>query len=292
MKHLFIMLWASLYGFAATIQAQDTNLKEDYQLFQNAIVTIDTSAPNSAFTNTFFVSEQDAKNGDDKTNVLYASSYDQVGGNNWWRVTDKAKLADRVFKITAVNTLELRHVPKEMFDALLQLTDTLTKEVVYFTYAFPFSQLPPFLTNTQLLKKDFLCNKLDKEADEFTDERSFSVPFYFYMPVYLKKVIKPGNIETYFLFLKTRGGTPVINEKTAIVLFTDGTKLNLTATIDVTPTADDYKYSAVAVISKAQLDMLIAKTIKKFRVAIFDESIDDTYAKKIQMYADCIKKAH
>ena len=96
-----------------------------------------------------------------------------------------------------------------------------------------------------------------------------------FMKMSLNKYITKGGIR-YYLSLSTIGSTFTLLPKGVIVLFTDGTKwIKSLEGIDSDLKDGDFEYSAFIRLTSTDLAMFKSKTIKKYRLYIYDEYVTE-----------------
>ena len=134
-------------------------------------------------------------------------------------------------------------------------------------------------------------SQITRNADEFTGEVRLMTPVL--EKASLSKFITYKDTSVY-LHLKACGATLNVNEKGVIVLFTDGTKLTFSEKIDVKAGDGEYcnyEYTAFCSITVPELTLLSTKTIKAFRLFIYDNHLTDGEAKTFHDNANLIVNA-
>jgi hypothetical protein len=139
------------------------------------------------------------------------------------------------------------------------------------------------------------CKDIEYKKDDFTGNETFTSPFVLknkIFPVSLVKFIK-NNDTLFFLNLRAYGSTVNLNKKSIIILFTDGSKLELTETIDCKVSKDvetdkNYTYSTTILISDEQLLILRKKLISKYRLYIYDLELTEKQSSYFNAYINCM----
>ena len=171
------------------------------------------------------------------------------------------------------------------------LKDTLTQQNVFFIYN-PWNEyLFPFLISQEEIDSNIFCSRIEKKSDDFTNEVSYSTPFYEgkdLIPLVFYKIIKGGN-KTYYLSLTANGNTVVVDGKGVIILFEDGTKINKpNVKIEVNAKSDGYEYSAFFPLTVQEIQFLKNKKITNYRLYIFDNKLNKSFAEKLKYYSKCL----
>jgi len=113
-------------------------------------------------------------------------------------------------------------------------------------------------------------------------------------PVKFIKIKKDGDVVIY-LSLATKGAALNVGEKGAIILFTDGEKMEFpNAEIDADAGEGAYwEYSAFVRISDEQLDKFITKDLDDLRLYIYESfhNVTKKKRKQIKGWAQAIKEA-
>ena len=141
--------------------------------------------------------------------------------------------------------------------------------------------------------QDF-CSEIITKVDDLDDSKNIYSPLIdgldLSSAVLYKDIAKGKTV--YYLRLRTYGSTVNVNEKGVIVLFTDGTKWNKpSAEIDLDTDRKGYEYSCFIQLSSSDLTLFKSKTIKKFRLYIYDETLEERFAESFKEYVNCIIKA-
>ena len=289
----------------ATTNAQEFKenfLGENFMEYKGSLFKIN-EVSKSGFTLSFYSSLKYCQSPYNK-NIIYPNI-------NFKSETEKDSLINRIFKVEDIIGKNGKtysggaYIDKPIF----VLIDTATNETIYFLYDKLNNDKFPFLNNaskielTQNIKNDpskisnsenskIWCYEVEREIDDFTNEIIINSRIVFYnktSPVTIYKYINK-NVITYYLSLKTYGFTPIALEKGVIILFEDGSKLNkpnVNIDIQVTQNAN-YEYSAFFRITTSELSILRSKKIKKFRLYIFDEIINEEFSIRFPEYVKCV----
>lgn len=208
-------------------------------------------------------------------------------------LTDKEYIKNRVFIIDNIvdyngNALDRKQAGG--YRTVLVLRDTIDNEVIYYKYnAYEKSFTFPFLTSKIIFDEKETCGDLFRRVDDFTDKIKISNPLG-ELPMMIYKDISKSRTD-YYLRLSTTGSTVNVDGKGVIVIFEDGTKWTRQVKIDVDAGSEDYDYSAFITLTAADLNTFATKTIKKYRLYIYDEELPQFQGEKFKLYAACIKKA-
>ncbi|MCK0203336.1 hypothetical protein ACT4R9_10025 [Ornithobacterium rhinotracheale] len=134
------------------------------------------------------------------------------------------------------------------------------------------------------------CN-IELMVDDFTGERSATTMDYENRSVFLDKYIRK-NKSDYYLGINSSSSTFFDSLEGAYIIFTDGTKwskpsakINVSAGINY-----DFDYSAFVKLSVKDVLTLSNKTIKKYKVGIFEENMDLDKAENLKERIRCVYK--
>ena len=147
-----------------------------------------------------------------------------------------------------------------------------------------------FISNAQTDSP--LCSKIQRSVDEMTDKITLMTPSEEAIPpIKLAKVISKK--DTLYLFrLRTIGNTLNIGETSVIILFSDGTKMTKQTKIGTDLNEDNtWLYKANITLTSEELNIISTKTIKKFRLFIYDQDVKEQEATDFKAYVNCIIKA-
>lgn len=135
------------------------------------------------------------------------------------------------------------------------------------------------------------CSKIEREIDDFTDEVSLNTPRVVNRgssSIILYKIVKNSKV-VYYMGLSAYGLTVNIGISGVIILFEDGTKMNKPSEeIDVDTSDSGFEYSAFITLTEAEVQMLSAKKIKKYRLYIYDGEVNSEDANQFAEYVKCI----
>jgi len=198
-------------------------------------------------------------------------------------VTEKDSLKNKIFRI--VSTKQLSDSYSEKDYALFTLVDTLTKEKLYYIYDNESSISHILLTEPvkMVIDEENIKSSILRDYDDIENQTHISTPYS--VPVGLHKYIKNGK-NTYYLDLSTEGST-LTRGSGVTVLFNDGTKWTKPQKIDV-DYSSGWKYSSWITLTPADLQLFKTKSIKKFRLYIYDEEIDQYDAEEFKKYVSII----
>ena len=138
-----------------------------------------------------------------------------------------------------------------------------------------------------------LCSKIQKSVDDMTGKITFITPSEEAIPpLKLAKVISDKDI-LYLFRLRTTGPTLNVGQTGVIILFTDGTKMNKETKIgtEVGDVTNSWLYKANLILSAEELNIIATKTIKKFRLYIYDHDVNEKEANDFKGYVNCIMKS-
>ncbi|MCE2964130.1 MAG: hypothetical protein ACK5UE_14945 [Chitinophagales bacterium] len=212
--------------------------------------------------------------------------------------TNKDSLLDRVFLVSDIIDCKGRSYIMGISSGtpIFVLVDTLNFKVIYYKYDKEFEFGFPFLVQLDIDSKE-LCSNIEYEKDDFDGvvrENSPILTDYKVNKLVITKVTRDKKAN-YYLSLRAYGSTLNVGEKGAIILFSDGTKLEKQlADIDVNVSDIDlsniqYEYSAYIPINSKELELLANKRIKKFRLYIYDSKVGVWYGEKFSYYIKCLK---
>lgn len=135
-------------------------------------------------------------------------------------------------------------------------------------------------------------SQVKKKVDEFTGDIILTTASAGYRAA-LVRFIKSKDTTTY-LSLNTCGSSISVDKKGVIVLFTDSTKLILDdEEVDVKAGGMhcDYVYSAFCSLNQQELTSICTKTIKAFRLYLYDYHMKEGEAEVFQDDANKLVKA-
>lgn len=132
-----------------------------------------------------------------------------------------------------------------------------------------------------------LLEKIERSVDDYTNQVTIHSPYG--NPIEFIKIIN-GKKVYYYLSLTTYGGTVTLYEKDVYILFEDGTKWRKTEKIDCDASDNGYRYSAWITLNSLDLSTLKSKKIKKFRLYIHDQEVDQQLSDDFVSYVSEISK--
>jgi len=281
---LLLLLFCFTQSYAQKFAANF--LGEDFKRYKGKLFKINNQA--TSFLHTFYERLEYLQSSYDN-HVIYPEKEYKFN-------TTKDSLINRVFKVEdIVNKTGAPYTGETYLEnPIFILADTLTKQKIYYKYDAKYEHSFPFLTSPISYNEVELCADIEKNVDEFTGETKWSTPMsnrFELSRTILYKYAKKGKVN-YYLSLRTTGSTLNVNEAGVIILFTDGTRFSRNIKIDVEADKDGYEYSAFIPLVAADLIAFSTKTIKKFRLYIYDESINNVEADKFKIYVKCLRKKH
>lgn len=259
---------------------------EDVQLYKNSLLIIDTTSTGN-MSYLFYGDLKDCQT-PYNDNVLYPTEKYKFS-------TDKSKLKNRVFIVDNIidkTGKEFSGKPNRINAPILIIRDTLTNEIIYFKYDSKYATSSygfPFLTNTTL-PTEYFCNKLQVKVDDFNGETTIQNPYTLTTKQMVYKIIKNSDT-TYYLRLTSYGSTVNVDGKGVIILFDDGTKFEKpNAKIDVEVGKKDYDYSCFISLTKDEVKLFATKKISKYRLYIYDTTINSFTSESLMNYFTCLLK--
>lgn len=276
-----------MYVINISAQTFENNfLGEDFILYKDVLFKLKEDAK-LGFDYTFYNNLKHCQNIFDN-NVIYPEK-------EYTFNTKKDSLKNRIFKVENIIGKDGKAFKRSSYfdKPIFILRDTLNKQIIYYKYDMENEFNFPFLTSQIDLNIDELCKKLERKVDDFTDEIKIHSPIIdggnlSRMIVY--KIISK-NESNYYLGLYTQGITVNVGEKDAIILFDDGTKMYSQTEIKVEAGKKGFNYSTLILLTQPDIETLITKKIKKFRLFIHDQEINPIMAEKFKVYVKCIVEA-
>lgn len=192
--------------------------------------------------------------------------------------TNLPNLKGRIFKVDTI--FLIANYPYDPTPIFL-LVDTATKEKIYFKYRvtkYDETYNFPFLTSKIPYDKYDFSESITKDIDEFTGLISFNTPYQNsidgdWNDLAASKEGKKGKY-SYFLTLTLTVDELDVERRDVRVLFSDNTQWTKNLKIKIKPDRDaDYRYYADILLSPNDINSLLKKRIKKFRIAGFDRDI-------------------
>ena len=269
---------------------QETNaqnfLGKNFKLYKGAYLKLNDNS-NSGFSNSFF---SDIKNAQNEYNGIVV--YPEIKRKY---ITVKDSLINRVFLVEGfVDKNGKEFASADPFEKpFFVLKDTLNNQKIFFKYSKDIEEDFPFNTSSIVLPESIICSAMERRVDDFTGEITINSPsrtFNNINSLILYKYIKKQK-SLYYLSLSTTGATAVVDGKGVDILFTDGTKWTRLSEVDVNVETGGYRYSAFITLTPADLITFSTKTIKKFRLYVFDADLNQNYSEKFKTFVKCLKEA-
>jgi len=288
MKKLSILLiLTSILTINVKAQTFEANfLGEDYLQYKGVYLKLKDGNYASGLMGTFYSDLKYCQKVIDK-NVLYSK-----GGSSY--SSNEDSLINRIFFVETIVDKNGATIENSSYltKPILVLKDTLNKQIIYFKYDKNYKHKFPFLTSKIRLDKDAFCKKIKRKVDDFTDDITINSPLIDNRNIssmIIYKTISKGKV-IYNLRLKTFGSTVIVDGTGAIILFEDGTKITKPVKIDVEADTKGFEYSAFLPLTQNDLEILSSKKVKKFRLYIYDETVNPVFAAKFKIYIDCIQE--
>ena len=289
MKRLIIFLALSFLYINAHSQTFAPNfLGNEFQFYKGVLLKLKDDAI-LGFDNSFYNNLKYCQTPLDN-HVIYPTS-------KYKFLTDKTALANRIFVVQNIIGKDgepYKGKGESILDKpIFVLKDTTTKEIIYYLYDINYDFIFPFNTSKIVFEDGYFCKKLAREIDDFADVVKINSPLItgsVVSSLFIYKNISKTETK-YYLGLRTTGSTVVVDGKNVIVLFTDGTKWANPEKINVKAGKNGFDYSAFIPLTKDDLLVFSEKTIKKFRLYIFDKEVNLGDAEKFLAYVNCIKDA-
>lgn len=284
MKTLLLILFIGIVGIGNAQTFKENFLGEDFMQYKGALLKLNGDAI-SGFGYAFYSDLKYCQKAYDG-NVIYPD----IKLNS---VTVKDSLRNRTFKVeNIVGKDGGPFLGGSILDKpILALKDTKTGQTIYYVYNKRSEYKFPFLVSGIEIDTAVLCAKIERKVDDFTDELSFHSPTLNGSQVasmIINKYIKGSNTD-YYLQLRAFGNSVSVAETGVIILFQDGTKMNKPSEeISVDAGENGYTYSAWITLTAAEVESFSVKTIKKFRLYIYDKEVSPSEADKFTHYVKCI----
>ena len=197
-------------------------------------------------------------------------------------VTEKDSLINKTFRIES--TKQFGDGSYEDY-ALFTLVDTLTQEKLYYVYDSETNVYHLLLTEPVkiIINEEIVKSSIIKDFDDIENQTHISTPYN--SPVGLHKYIKNGRT-VYYLDLSIEGST-LTRGTGVIVVFSDGTKWVKPIKVDVRYSSG-WQYSSWITLTTADLQVLKNKSIKKFRLYIYDAEINPYDGEEFKKYVSLI----
>ena len=302
MKRLIILLTLTTIFFNANSQTFKHNfLGSDFMLYKGTLLKLkDDKILLLSFA---FYSDLKYCQSDLNT-VIYPDTagitFHSSSTEKYKFITVKDSLANRIFIVQDIvdksggscNTNTTFSFPDK---PIFILKDTATQQLIYYKYDKEYENNFPFNTSPidfSTLEKTF-CSKIFRKVDDFTEDVKLSSPMYTAYKIASMIIYKDisKTKTSYYLRLNTKGSTVTVNGTGATILFTDGTKWSKPDKIDVKAGSNGFDYSAFITLTQADLVTLTTKAIKKYRLYIYDEEVNQSDADKFKIYVKCIREA-
>lgn len=272
---------SSLYVF------QESDLND----FKNIYFTLKEKPTGMAYS--FYASLEDCKT-DRNKNVLFP-------GGKYGIETEAENLRNRVFRLEKIVDKDGTDFTSSKYlktHPIFVIRDTSSAETIYYRYDkwdVSITKLDyfPFIVTKSGLDEGNLCEAIERRKDDFTGEINLNTPVIGnngLSPVIIYKTIK-GSSVNYRLSLNTIGSTANVDGKGATILFDDGSKLEFATDIDVDVNESGFKYSTYVVLNDTQLNVFKSKQVKKFRLYIYDKTVESDFAEKFLTYLSCLIEA-
>ncbi|MDH5825814.1 hypothetical protein [Sphingobacterium faecium] len=285
MKRIILSILYIIPFIAISQDFEKIYLKEDYLSYHESIFKL-SDDKSFNMLNKFYFSLEDFKN----KKIAYPESKDGI-------TSSRDSLMNREFMVSDIifdNGVKIKKGDPSLWEnKIFVLKDISNGEVILFKYIedniynFPFLvKLSDF--HNKKVKEDF-DNRFKKSLvvniDEFTGQKKIMSPSNLSLSdklytgdtkVRLIKIIIKG-VSSYYLSLNTHGSTYNVGDKGVIILFKDGTKLNKPLVdIDVSSSyGSGWEYSAFIKLNQSDLNLLKTKSINKFRLYIYDDSLTE-----------------
>lgn len=287
MKKLILTLTVLFFFKIGTFHAQtfyENYLGPDFLMYKGALFKLKDNAI-SGFSHSFFSDLKNCQRMYDN-NVIYPET-------RYTFNTEKDSLKNRIFRVEEIIGKDgSAFLPNVSLDKpIFILRDTTTKQAIYYVYDKEYEHNFPFLTSKITLDVNVICAKIEHQKDDFTNEITINNPIIegsSVSPMIIYKIIKNGKV-SYFLSLHTYGSTINVGGTGVIILFDNGTKLNKpTIKIDVEYDGTGYEYSAWIPLTEIEVKTLTTKKISKFRLYVYDEEVNSSFAEKFSVYVKCV----
>lgn len=284
-KKLLVSLIFLLQIFVINAQSfQESFLGSDFMLYKGSLFKMKEGAI-SGFGHTFYSNLENCQKMYDD-NVIYPDSRYKFN-----TVSDSLK--NRIFRVEEIVNKDGNPFTKgNYFDKpIFILKDVNNEQIIYYKYDKQYEHNFPFLTAGLELDTEVLCAKLERRVDDFTSEIRINSPIFDGVkmsPIIIYKVIN-GNSSQYYLSLSADGSTLNVGESGLIILFEDGTKLERpNQKIDVEAGDSDFKYKAFISLTETDLEKFTSKKISKYRLYIYDKTINQGEGEKFTHFVKCV----
>lgn len=179
-------------------------------------------------------------------------------------------------------------------EPIFVLQETNSKKIIYYRYKQSEYYEFPFFVKSENKSIDLQCNLIQRKIDDFTGEITLRSPINYKsqnIPFAIIKTIK-NSVTKYYLSLSSYGLNVSVDINDITILFDDNSKLNKKSKIDVNvaKNGNGYRYSAFIPITQQDLDILSTKKIIKYRLYIYDYSLNDENGEMFKSLIKCIRK--
>jgi hypothetical protein len=262
-------------------------LGDNYILYKGAQLKIRQDAI-SGFDHSFY-SNLKYFNSMYDNNVVYPS-------DEYEFVTEKDSLMNKIFLVSDIvdkngkSLIGNEYIPY-LDNPIFVLIDTFYNQTLYFKYEKNYDFNFPFDSFGINYSKDILSSDIEIRKDDFTNEVKINTPILSgnqISPMIIHKIIK-GSTSSYYLSLRTIGYDVNVNKSGVIILFEDGSKWSRQSKVDVEVADDGFEYTSYIRLTNNDLSIFSSKRVKKFRLYIYDQSVNIGIAEKFKVYASCIK---
>jgi hypothetical protein len=133
-----------------------------------------------------------------------------------------------------------------------------------------------------------LCETIEISKDDFTGIIRFKTPPKQNRGCDIIAITDDGAPTKYYLYLTTYGTTANVGENGVKILLRDGTIIEKDTEVDIQPTDNSFIYSAMVSLNIKEVVSLSKTKIDKFRLYIYDQSIEDVDSEMLCNYMNCI----
>lgn len=284
MKTILLILFIGIVGIGNAQTFKENFLGEDFMQYKGALLKLNGDAIRKL--NHAFYSDLKYCQKTYDENVIYPD-------NQYGYVTVRDSMINRIFKVEDIVGKDGGPFSggSSLDKPILVLKDTNTEQTIFYVYSKKLKSKFPFLVSGIEIDTALLCAKIERKVDDFTDELSFHSPTLNGSQVasmIINKYIKGSNTD-YYLQLRAFGNSVSVAETGVIILFQDGTKMNKPSEeISVDAGENGYTYNAWITLTAAEVESFSVKTIKKFRLYIYDKEVSPSEADKFTHYVKCI----
>lgn len=277
------MTFSLLFKISSAQTFELNFLGEDFMQYKGVYLKLSDNA--SSFNNAFYSSLNSFMS--DENNVMYPDSKYRFN-------TIKDSITNRIFKVVDIvdkNGNTHRGISPKYDKAFLVLSDTVTKQIIYFKYDAEYSRKFPFNTSKINLDGKILCGNIERKIDDFENTIKLNSPLFInnqIAPLIIYKDISKTN-SSYFLSIRTIGSTATVDGTGVTIIFDDGTKWSKPVKIDVKVNNSGFEYSAFIPLTTTDLNTFSQKKVTKFRLYVYDKNISSIDGEKFSSYVKCIK---